>query len=142
MKILTFLKALSLFSFCLAPAVVYAREPQIKVVQVLETTKAWDGIRYTGYPTGQPQVTVLKITIAPNTILPWHQHPMINVAYVLSGHLTVEKRGTGERKVLHAGQALAETVQTTHRGFTTNEPVELIVFYAGQVGWPVSINEQ
>jgi len=30
--------------------------------------------------------------------------------------------------ILHAGQALAETVQTTHLSFTTNEPVELIVF--------------
>ena len=34
---------------------------------------------------------------------------------------------------------LAETVQTTHRGFTTNEPVELVVFYAGQAGLPITI---
>jgi len=67
---------------------------------------------------------------------------MINVGYVLSGHLTIEKRGTGERIVLHAGEALAETVQTAHRGFTTDEPVELVVFYAGQVGSPLSISEQ
>jgi hypothetical protein len=33
-------------------------------------------------------------------------------------------------------------VQTTHRGFTTDETVELIVFYAGQVGLPLSINEE
>ena len=142
MKILTPLKVLSLLSFSLVPPPVYAREAQIKVEQVLQTTKAWDGSRYTGYPTGQPQVTVLKITIPPNTILPWHKHPMINVAYVLSGHLTVEKRRTEERRVLHAGQALAEAVQTTHRGFTTNEPVELIVFYAGQVGVPITVDER
>jgi hypothetical protein len=37
---------------------------------------------------------------------------------------------------------VAETVQTTHRGFTTDEPVELIVFYAGQVGVPLTINEE
>jgi quercetin dioxygenase-like cupin family protein len=61
---------------------------------------------------------------------------------VLSGELTLEKKDTGERTIVHAGQALAETVQTTHRGFTTNQPVELIVFYAGQVGVPITVNEE
>jgi quercetin dioxygenase-like cupin family protein len=66
---------------------------------------------------------------------------MISAAYVLSGRLTVEKRDTGERKVVNAGEALAETIQTTHRGFTTDEAVELIVFYAGRVDMPVSVAE-
>jgi hypothetical protein len=61
---------------------------------------------------------------------------------VVSGHLTLEKRDTGERTTLQAGQAVAETVQATHRGFTTDDPVELIVFYAGQVGLPLTINEE
>jgi hypothetical protein len=52
------------------------------------------------------------------------------------------KKTTRERSILHVGQTLAETVQTTHRGFTTNEPVELVVFYAGQVGVPITINEE
>jgi quercetin dioxygenase-like cupin family protein len=66
---------------------------------------------------------------------------MISAAYVLSGHLTVEKKDTGERKVVRTGEALAETVETTHRGFTTDEAVELIVFYAGRVDLPVSVTE-
>jgi hypothetical protein len=37
---------------------------------------------------------------------------------------------------------LAETLETTHRGFTTDEPVELIVFYAGQSGLPLTINQE
>jgi quercetin dioxygenase-like cupin family protein len=141
-KSLTFLKLISSLSFCLIPTGLRAQESQIKVEQVLQTAQSWDGSRYTSYPTGQPLVTVLRITIPPNTTLPWHHHPMINVGYVLSGHLTIEKRDTGERIVLHAGEALAETVQTAHRGFTTDEPVELVVFYAGQVGSPLSISEQ
>jgi hypothetical protein len=32
--------------------------------------------------------------------------------------------------IVLAGQALAETIQTTHRGFTANEPVELVVMRA------------
>ena len=67
---------------------------------------------------------------------------MISVAYVLSGELTVEKKATGERSTLHTGQTLAETIQTTHRGFTANEPVELVVFYAGQVGVPITVNDE
>ncbi len=139
---LTLLIALSNWSFWLAPTVLCAREPQTKVEQVLQATQSWDSTPYASYPTGQPQVTVLRITIPPNTALHWHRHPIISVGYVLSGRLTLEKRDTGERTTLRAGQAVAETVQTTHRGFTTDEPVELIVFYAGQVGVPLTINEE
>jgi quercetin dioxygenase-like cupin family protein len=136
------LSALSSLWLWLIATGLCASEPQIKVEQVLQTTQSWDGTPYTSYPTGQPQVTVLKITIPPNSALHWHRHPVISVAYVLSGHLTVEKRDTGERRILQAGQALAETLETTHRGFTTDEPVELIVFYAGQSGLPLTINQE
>jgi hypothetical protein len=43
---------------------------------------------------------------------------------------------------MHAGQAFGETVQTKHRGFTRNEPVELVVFFAGQAGLPITITGQ
>jgi hypothetical protein len=66
----------------------------------------------------------------------------VSAPLLASGHLTLEKRDTGERTILRAGQAVAETVQTTHRGFTTGEPVVLIVFYAGKPGLPLSINEE
>jgi len=136
------LRFLSSFSLWLIPALLAAREPQIEVQQILQTTQSWDGVNYSSYPSGQPQVTVLRIKIPPNTALHWHHHPVISVGYVLSGELTLEKKETGEHTIVHAGQALAETVQTTHRGFTTNEPVELVVFYAGQAGLPITINEE
>ena len=138
----TLLGALPFLSFWLVATGLCAREPEIKVEQVLQTTHSWDRSPYTRYPIGQPQVTVLRITIPPNTALHWHRHPIISVGYVLSGHLTIEKKDSGERTILHAGQAVAETVQTTHRGFTTDEPVELVVFYAGKAGLPLTINEE
>ena len=141
-KYLTLLSLLLSLSFWLVPIRLCAGEPQLKVEQVLQTNQSWDGSPYTSYPTGQPQVTVLRITIPPNTALHWHRHPIISVGYVLSGHLTLEKKDTGERTILQAGQAVAETVQTTHRGYTTDEAVELIVFYAGQAGLPLTINEE
>ena len=116
-----------------------ARGSQVKVEQLLQTTRSWDGTRYTGYLSGQPQVTVLKITVPPKTALDWHQHPMINAGYVLSGQLILERKDTGQRKAIRAGQALAECVNITHRGYTTDQPAELIVFYAGAPSLPLSI---
>lgn len=120
---------------------VNAREPQPAAVQaetLMRTGSSWDGVAYKSYPSGQPELTVLKITIAPHTSLPWHTHPMPNAAYVLSGEITVEKKENGQKKVLSAGQVLPEMVNELHRGTTGDQPVELIVFYAGTKDMPLS----
>ena len=132
---------LSLISV-LGPTLVKAREPQTEVQQVLQTTQAWDGTVYQGYPKGQPQVTVLRIKIPAHTALHWHLHPVISAGYVVSGELTVEKQGTNQHITIQAGQALCETVGTIHRGFTTDQPVELIVFYAGEAGTPITVDKE
>lgn len=129
-------------SFCLIPTMLGEGEPQVQVQQVLQTTQSWDGVGYNRYPTGEPQLTVLRIKVPPHTALHWHHHPVMSVGYVLTGELTLEKKETGERTIVHAGEGIAETVQTTHRGFTTNKPVDLVVFYAGEVGTPITINEE
>lgn len=73
-----------------------------------------------------------------HTTLGWHTHPMPNAAYVVSGHLTIEKQSDGSKKKVYAGETVAETVATVHRGFTDDEPVTLIVFYAGEKSLPLS----
>ena len=120
------------------PSVSSARDSGVKVEQLLQTTHSWEGTRYLSYLKGQPQITILKITVPRNTSLDWHQHPMINAGYVLSGKIILEKKSGRERKVFQAGQALAECVNTTHRGYTTDQSVQLIVFYAGAPGVPLS----
>jgi quercetin dioxygenase-like cupin family protein len=129
------------FSLCLIPNALEADEQEVQVQQVLQTTGSWDGGEYQGYLVGRPRLTVLRIKMPPNTALLWHRHPVISVGYVLSGEVMLEKRETGERTVVLAGQAIAETVQTTRRAFTTSEPAELVVFYAGQVGMEINIGE-
>jgi quercetin dioxygenase-like cupin family protein len=126
-----------LWMFAAAPAA--AGDPRVAVSQLLQTTRSWDGSKYSRYVAGQPQITILKIRIPPNTALDWHEHPMISAAYVASGQITLEIRGTRKRKTFSAGQALAESVATVHRGYTTSQPVDLVVFYAGAVGLPLSI---
>jgi quercetin dioxygenase-like cupin family protein len=132
----------SAFLWTIAASDASARDPHVMVDQLLQTTQSWDGNKYTHYVTGQPQITILRITIPPNTALDWHQHPMISAAYVVSGELNLEIRGTRKRKTVQAGQALAESVATVHRGYTTKQPVELVVFYAGAVGLPLSIKNK
>ncbi|MEB5887478.1 cupin domain-containing protein [Enterobacter roggenkampii] len=105
---------------------------------LMQTGTSWDGSSYISYPQGKPELSILKITVPAHTTLGWHTHPVPNAAYVLSGHLTVEKQSDGSKKTIHAGETLAETVGTVHRGFTEDEPVTLIVFYAGANGHPLS----
>ncbi len=106
---------------------------------LLKSESSWEGTAYGAYPTGTPELSVLKITIPANTTLAWHKHPMPNAAYVLSGELTVETQDGKQRKVLGQGDALAEMVERHHRGTSGATPTELIVFYAGSKDMPPSI---
>ena len=110
---------------------------QIQTEILIQSTSSWDGTPYVSYPAGRPQITILKITIAPHTTLKWHSHPLPNAGYILSGELTIEREdGTKEHFV--AGQAVTETVNSVHRGITGAERTVLIVFYPGTPGLPLS----
>jgi quercetin dioxygenase-like cupin family protein len=110
--------------------------PAIQSETVLQTTASWDGILYEEYPAGRPQLSVVKVTIAPHTALNWHSHPVPSAGYVISGELTLEKKDA-TKKHFKAGDAIAETVDTLHRGMSGDEPTVLIVFYAGSPKLPL-----
>ncbi|OCQ52045.1 hypothetical protein Ppb6_02839 [Photorhabdus australis subsp. thailandensis] len=135
------LPVLTSFAFLIAPFFTQAHDNNtagINIEKLLETEKSWDGVPYQGYPKGTPQLSILKITIAPNTSLDWHQHPIPNAAYVLHGVLTAEKKSSGEKRLIKAGEVISEMVDSTHRGYTGKEGVTLLVFYAGQKDIPLS----
>lgn len=106
---------------------------------LLQTTSSWNGKPYTHYPSGQPQLTTIKLTLAPHTALPWHTHPFPNSVYVLSGSLTLRDRDDGETLVVHEGQAVGESVDVVHRGESGDQPTVLLITYAGTPGVPTSI---
>jgi len=106
---------------------------------LLQTTQSWNGKPYTHYPTGQPQLTTIKLTIPPHCALPWHTHPFPNVVYVLSGTLTLHDRASGKTQIVHQGQAVGESVDDEHRGESGDEPTVLIITYAGTSGVPTSV---
>ena len=109
----------------------------VQMETLLQTTKSWDGTPYKAYPTGQPQISVLKVTLAPHTTMKWHTHPVPNAGYVLSGEITAETKD-GAKKHFVAGDVIPETVDIVHRGVTGDQPVVIIVFYAGTPGAPLS----
>lgn len=105
---------------------------------VLQSGEAWNGQAYEHYPAGKPQLSVMRMSLPPHTKLPWHTHPVPNTAYVLTGRLTIQDKASGECHTIHAGEALNETINSPHRGFTGKEAAELIIFYAGTEGVKLS----
>jgi quercetin dioxygenase-like cupin family protein len=113
-----------------------------EVETLARSSTSWDGKPYVAYPTGQPELTVLKLTIPANTVLPWHRHPIPNAAYVLSGEITVEDAAGLKRRSFVAGQAFTESVDEVHHGRTGPAPVILVVTYAGTAATPTSVPEK
>ena len=129
-----FITAILLASLCLRvlAAAEEQREPKSEILS--RSSTAWNGVPYTAYTKGIPELAVLKITIPPHSKLKWHTHPIPSVAYILSGDITVEVPRGNHRRHFVAGQVVPETVNTQHRGVTTDQPAVLIVFYAGAKG--------
>ena len=114
----------------------------IKTEELLKTTTSWDGTALPGYPAGQPEITILRIEVAPGAEFPMHLHPVINAGILTKGKLTVE---TADHKVLHleADDSIAEVVNQWHRGKNEGaEPAEIIVFYAGTQGQPLMVKKE
>lgn len=115
----------------------YSAEKEV----LLKTTSTWDNVEYKKLKIKKPEVSVLKIIINVNEELPMHKHDLVNIAYVKKGILTVVT-DKNEEITLHEGECLPELIGKYHYGKNTgSEPVELIVFYIGEKGTPLSVNK-
>ncbi len=113
----------------------------VVVQELVKSSHSWDGTLLPAYPQGQPEVTILRITIPAGTRLPLHHHPVINAGVLLKGQLTVVAE-QGQKLHLHAGDPIVEMVHTPHYGINEgDEPAEIIVFYAGVTGKPITVLE-
>ena len=114
----------------------------ISVKELVKSSKSWDGKLLVPYPQGQPEITILRISIPAGARLETHSHPVINAGVLISGQLTVK---TIDGKVLHlkAGDPIVEVVNTLHYGINEGTvPAEIVVFYAGTLGQPVTVSNQ
>ena len=108
---------------------------------LLKTTSTWDNTKYANLKIKHPEVTVLKIDIGVGESLPMHKHDLVNIAYVKQGILTVIT-DKGEHITVKEGECLPEIIGKYHYGKNAGEkPVELIVFYIGKEGTPLSVNK-
>lgn len=115
---------------------------EIKVTQILQATKQWDGSPLPPYPLKNPEITILGYEIPPGTRLPMHKHPVINAGVLLEGNLTVMTKD-GKQLNLSPGDSIVELVNQWHYGVNQGPvPVKLIMFYAGEVGVPLVIKEE
>ena len=105
------------------------------------STVSWDGSCLPAYGSGQPEITIKRITIPSGAILPIHKHPVINAGVLLRGTLAV-KTAEGKNLVLQAGDPIIEVVDHWHGGMNVGEETaEIIVFYAGTVGTPNTVKK-
>ena len=114
---------------------------KVKVDVLAKTGLSWNGETLLAYSSGKPEITILRIEIPPGVKLPRHEHPVINAGVLLKGELTVI---TDKKKTLHlkAGDSIVEVVNTWHYGINEgNLPAEIIVFYAGVEGSPITVKE-
>ena len=103
-----------------------------EVELLLKSDKSWDGgaLRY---PPGDPEISILRISLEEGEETPLHCHPVPTFGYLLKGTLEV-KTGSGQTTLIREGQAAIEVMDTLHRGKAIRGPVEILVFYAGTAG--------
>jgi quercetin dioxygenase-like cupin family protein len=137
------MKKVLILVFIAFPSYLVAVDSQpVSVEELVKTTMSWDGSALPSYKEGQPEITILKITVQPNVELPWHTHPTINAGVMVKGKLTVITKG-GEKHELVAGDTIVEVIGKVHRGINSgSEPAEIIVFYAGVVKTPLTIKTE
>ncbi|WP_134569048.1 cupin domain-containing protein, partial [Pseudomonas aeruginosa] len=98
---------------------------------LLRSGCAWNGSLYLGYPLGQPQLTVQRLSLAAHERLDWQVHPMPSALYVLKGELRLETRDGAQSTRVLEGEAAGCLMNIIHRLIAGAEPVEALLFHAG-----------
>ncbi len=113
----------------------------LQSTQLIKSTRSWDGQLLPAYGNGTPEVTILRITIPPGYTLPMHKHTVINAGVLLKGELTVITK-SGDVLHLEPYDPIVEIVEKWHYGKNEGDgPAEIIVFYAGEEGEPITIKK-
>lgn len=130
-----YLKYILAFLFCVLHHNASALEASqsITVTPLLKTTSSWNGSPL-AYPSGNAEITGMVVEIAVGVETDWHLHTVPSFGMILEGCLEVSLKD-GSTKILQAGEALAEVVNTLHNGRNIGlTPVKIVVFYVGAVG--------
>jgi len=105
---------------------------------LLKSDRSWNGSQLPAYGSGQPEISVVRVTIPPGVRLPMHVHPHATAGVLLKGALRVFTPD-GTSMDIESGDPVIEVVGEPHTGenLGTEEAV-ILVFYAGIKGEPVT----
>ncbi len=110
----------------------------ISVDVLKKSTTMWNDDQLPSYSEGQPEISVVKVTIPEGQSLPLHEHPFATAGVLMQGHLEV-RTPDGDRTELKAGQALIELINQPHAGANIGDgPAVILVVYAGIEGQSVT----
>ncbi|MEW7281114.1 cupin domain-containing protein [Aquimarina sp. 2201CG1-2-11] len=111
-------------------------------IRLAKTLTSWNGNSLPRYPTGNPEITILKYIVQPGTKLDIHKHPVISAGYIIKGELVIISEAN-EKLHLKTGDSFVELVDTWHFGQNeSEEPVEIVVFYAGVEGTSITTHKE
>ena len=121
---------------------VVAAEPVESAIRseiLARSSSDWGGTALPTYGSGQPEVTVARVTIPVGQALPLHEHPYMTAGVVLKGVIEV-RTDTGKTHVARAGDAVIEMVNQPHGGANIgDEEAVILVVYAGIKDQPITV---
>ena len=111
----------------------------VSTTELIRTSQSWDGAELPDYPAGRPELVAVRYVFPAGRKLGWHHHPVMNYGVLQQGELTIIGLD-GKEKVVHAGEAVVEMVDTIHHGENRGtKPVILDMFYISQEGLPLAV---
>ena len=98
----------------------FAKEPEQNAgLAYFETLKSsstsWDGTPLPNYPTGTPEIKMVRVVIPTGEAIALHKHPVINAGFLIRGK--IELTAENDRELtLNAGDTIIELVDHWHSG--------------------------
>ncbi|MDG0992198.1 MAG: cupin domain-containing protein [Luminiphilus sp.] len=105
---------------------------------LVKSNTSWNGRPLPSYSSGEPEISVVRVTIPSGSALPMHTHPFATAGFLLQGRLKVKTPG-GETLEVSPGDGVIELVNQPHGGVSVGtEDAVILVVYAGIKGQPVT----
>ncbi|MDG1064891.1 MAG: cupin domain-containing protein [Luminiphilus sp.] len=105
---------------------------------LIKSDASWNGRPLPPYSLGDPEISVVRVTIPSGSALPMHIHPFATAGVLLQGRLEV-RTPQGETLEVNPGDGVIELVNQPHGGASIGtEDAVILVVYAGIKGQAVT----
>lgn len=105
---------------------------------LIKSDTSWNGHPLPSYSLGEPEISVVRVTIPAGSALPMHIHPFATAGVLLQGRLEV-RTPQGKTLEVNPGDGVIELVNQPHGGASIGtEDAVILVVYAGIKGQAVT----